>query len=82
MALRIIVKNPMNTGIWTIIGRHPLSGLTLFSLYSSHCFAVSFCTSSLYFSFKAFSFGASACIRFIERVLAAVNGQKIARSNR
>ena len=31
--------------------------------------------SSLYFSLSAFISGASACIRFIERVLAAVNGQ-------
>ena len=35
--------------------------------------------SSLYFSWSAFNSGASACIRFIERVLAAVNGQNIPR---
>ena len=29
MALRIIVKKPMNTGIWMTIGRQPLIGLTL-----------------------------------------------------
>ena len=44
------------------------------------CFGVCFCGSSLYFSLSAAISGASACIRFIERVLAAVSGQNIARN--
>ena len=57
------------------IGRQPLTGLTLFFFQSSICFCMYFCWSSLYFSLSTANSGASACIRFIERVLAAVNGQ-------
>ena len=76
MALRIMVKKPIKMGIWITIGRQPPIGFTLFSFQSSMVLRCAFIGSSLYFSLMAASCGWSACIRFIERVLAAVSGQK------
>src|ERR1051325_1865115 len=62
IALGIIRNKAKKIGSWIIIGQHPLMGLTLCSRQNSIVFL--------------FSFGASACMRFIERVLFCVSGQK------
>ncbi len=67
----------MKTGICSSIGRQPPRGLTLFSFMNAINFCCILAGSALYLSWIAFICGWSACIRFIDRVLALVNGQKI-----
>ena len=76
IAVRSMKKNPMKTGNWMSIGRQPAAGLTLLSFITLRVCSFNLEGLSLYFSFTAASCGWMACMRFIERVLAAVSGQK------
>src|SRR5678815_2537795 len=77
MALGIMRKSAKKMGSWIIMGQHPLMGLTLCSRQNSMTFLFIFIGSSLYFSWIFFISGASACMRFMDRVLFWVSGQKM-----
>ena len=53
-----------------------MAGFTLCSFQSSPIFFCIFIGSSLYFSWMALTWGCKACIRFMDRVLTWVSGQK------
>src|SRR5688572_18595275 len=76
MAFGIIWNNAKKIGSWISIGQQPLMGLTLCSFQNSIVFLFIFIGSSLYFSWIFFISGASAAMRFIDRVLFCVSGQK------
>src|ERR1051325_827192 len=77
IAFGIMRNRAKKIGSWIIIGQQPLIGLTLCSRQNSIVFLFIFIGSSLYFSWIFFISGASACMRFIDRVLFWVRGQKI-----
>src|SRR6516162_11927392 len=60
------------------VGRQPLIGLILCSFQNSIILRCALTGSSLYFSCSALICGWRACIRFAERVVACVSGQKMA----
>src|ERR1043165_8981141 len=76
MAFGIMRKSAKKMGSWIIMGQQPLMGLTLCSRQNSMVFLFIFIGSSLYFSWIFFISGPSACMRFMERVLFCVSGQK------